>query len=44
MYIEKNPFVRITYKDKSRLDGKIENICLINDKNTLDAEIFLIQQ
>lgn len=44
MYIEKNSFVRITCKDKSILDGKIENICLINDKNTLDTEIFLIQQ
>ena len=44
MYIEKNSFVKITCKDKSILDGKIENICLLNDKNILDAGIFLIQQ
>ena len=44
MYIEKNSFVKITCRNESILDGKIENICLINDNGTLDAEIFLIQQ
>lgn len=44
MYIEKDAFVKITCKDDSILDGKIGNICLVNNNGALDAEIFLIQQ
>lgn len=44
MYIEKETYVKIICNDESILDGKISNICLINDNNNIDAAIFLIQQ
>lgn len=42
MYIEKDMHVKIICNDESILDGKIGNICVINNNNNLDAAIFVL--